>query len=175
LKTWPFFAAPYGTKGVIAGVLTLHPSVSASEPSYLDGTLDWVKQETLKPVQYTAAFTGTVAVEGSQYLPRPEERALAVGSAVILTLSDGNLGTPLSEPVTFRLDNHFDIPPMGTLPSGNQLKLTLAVGAGTFSGSFLDRAAGKTRKFQGILLQHQRRADGLFTGDTETGSVRIRE
>jgi len=84
-----------------------------------------------------------------------------------LTFSGGGLASGITNAITIGPRNNIGIP-------GKQLKLSFATSTGTFSGTFVDPASGKTLRFSGAVFQKLNAAYGmLFSTGDQTSEVSL--
>jgi len=55
--------------------------------------------------------------------------------------------------------------------TNSSLKMTVSTSSGSFKGSVIDPASGKSISFTGVVLQKQNFGGGFFTGTNQIGRV----
>jgi hypothetical protein len=58
-------------------------------------------------------------------------------------------------------------------PGADELKLTIDLSTGTFTGSFFDIDAKTTRLFGGVVLQTENEGSGFFLGNEQSGVISL--
>lgn len=171
---WPLYLGLYKKKGQLAGAVQFR---DVPEVSDLDGDAEWVKESGAKSKLYTAPFATTVQVAGSLYTP-PDKRLGETVLELSQTLTQGNVDVFFNDggladelPFTFTLTpaNKVQLPS----PNPGKLKVSLKLGTGFFSGSFLHPATLKPAPFSGVLIEKQNFGEGFFKTATETGLVEL--
>ncbi len=163
----------YKKTGFIAGTAHFR---DVPETSDLDGDLIWLRPPARvsdRSPYYRDGFESAVTLLGSRYAkPVSGVRAIALANSTnnaVFAASDGDLNpSPLLVPVTWDSRNKL----FGPLDL-TKLKLSLNVSTGLLSGSFTHNAIGKKKTFGGVVFQKQNRADGLFLGVQEAGTITI--
>ena len=141
---WPFFIPLANGKGSISGILKFQDEL-------LDGILAWFKPQTRTPL-YPAAFTATVAVEGSRFVKNP-----TLPASALITFNGGGIAIP-----------NLTVPRSGTkkyFAPGFVLKLDAATGL--LTGKFTAPGEMKTRALGGVFLTKQQRGAGFFRGGVQ--------
>lgn len=171
--TIAFYSPLYATKlpyvGTIAGPLEIE-AIPASDTT-IEGDLAWRKPTQLK-APFATGFKTLVAAKGGLYV-RP-----AKGVEVI---EENTLQLDLVGPITDGSDNELvQLTPENKFlivaPNLNRVKLTLNLTTGAMTGSYFDASIKKNRKLEGVLLQNENRATGIFkapdllSGQDTTGS-----
>jgi hypothetical protein len=159
------YAPQFGRAGAFAATLQI------GEDGMLHGDGRWLKPERLTDLRYPAAFSTSNALIGGLYVaPVPGARALAwepTGNG-ILTLSSGNLETPLVQALVLGLNQSLT----WAIPTIASLQITAQATTGSVSGTFL-HPSGATRGFRGVMIQQLGGAWGYFLGETESGAVAL--
>lgn len=161
---WPFYAAPYKGQGVILGWLTFTTNDVNSD---LNGVLNWVKQPQPAGKIYPGGFnfTNGIQVVGSQYSFNNGTPLLNLPAGGTVILQQGNPPRNFTNNFTFAANNKI------TSPDGLSLKITTS--SGIFSGAARDPVGGGSVTINGVLLQKQNTAFGLFLGSDQSGAVSI--
>lgn len=156
----PLYPVAKVPQGSISGVLTINDSKDANATNHVAGTLAW----------FLPTLSGKTVVEGSIYAA-PTKAAPNILSApngqADFTVSGGDITT---NPATKLLSiNGAKIAIVG----GEKFKFTTSSAKGKFTGDFRDTMDTK-RTFNGVFLQKQNRAEGLFKGlNGQTGAVKL--
>jgi hypothetical protein len=156
VKTW---------SGSMFGWLT----VSSGAP---EGVIVHVKSELANGNFYPEGFTLLSEVAASPYTrPASGVQPLVMETGTLL-LSDGDLGSAISIPVTFGTNRlaHGLFP---TVPNGYELRASVAPSTGLLRGRFMHPDIETLVEFRGAVLQDQNIAGGFFLGASETGKVRL--
>lgn len=161
---WPLFLSAYANKGSVAGVVTLSETPG---PNDLQGTLIWNKPPTTA-APYADAFTSDVTLAGRRYT-KPAE-----GQPVLVLPNNGaaiaNIGA-LSQPFTFPLAGRAT---KLSITGANNLRLTVTLTDGLFTGTYQPTPPTKALSFQGALLQGSERGRGFVRlPDGKTAPVEV--
>ena len=126
---------------------------------FLDGELAWFKPNTHTPF-YPAAFTATVAIEGSRFAKNP-----TLPVSAVIAFNGGGIAIP----------SPFTVLRTGVkkyLAPGFALKLDPSTGL--FTGKFTAPGEAKTRSLTGVFRPKQQRGAGFFRGDArQTGGFEL--
>jgi len=156
----PLYEALYGRQGSVSGVLHFQ---SASKVGELDGVMNWFKPTTLGGSLFPDQFSTALTVVGSSYEP-PSSRADRQGA---ISFEYGNIGPTITQPFEWTSSGIIKI---GS-PNPNSVTFRVNRATGTFSGTFV--AVGKTRAFNGVLLQQQSAGAGVFADSSGSGAVSL--
>jgi hypothetical protein len=160
---WPFYAAPYKGQGVAFGWLTFTTNDSNSD---LSGLINWVRLPQPGGKLYAGGFNfpnGIQAV-GSVYSFTNGSAVLNLPAGGAVILQQGNL------PQSFT--NNFNLGADNKVTSADGLSLTITTGSGLFKGTARSPAGGSV-PINGVLLQKQNTAFGLFLGTSQSGAVSV--
>jgi hypothetical protein len=155
--------------GHLAGPTEI-PSPTSSSP--VQGSLDWHKPAQTKGNFWPGGFAMALDVDGSRFIPAKGQRIIEMpGGSDLLNFSmQGPISSgTFNREVQLSILNKFTI----AIPNTEKLKLTLDKTSGKTTGSYFDPTLLKTRKLEGVVLQGQKRFDGFFLGDTDSGSFSI--
>ena len=113
----------------------------------------------------------TVLLRGSRYQP-PRRGIRALDFAFTTQNAEITIGDSLREMATLRSDNRLIIDP----PNDARIAVRIDPASGLFRGNFLeasdeDPEVKRRRAFNGVLLQKQGRAGGVFIGPSGAGPV----
>ena len=153
---WPFYASLYSGKGSIFGWLTFSNGV-------IDGTVDWFKPSQPGGKLYPAGFTNGTEAAGSVYLFTNGVPVLDMSTGQ-LWLANGNLAGSFTNAIA--LDSASKV-----TSTNVSLKMTVSTSTGSFKGSVVNPASGKSISFTGVVLQKQNFGGGFFVGTNQTGRV----
>lgn len=128
-------------------------------PNHLDGTLQWLKPAQIKDRLYPAGFDSTLDLLASIHTPTLAGNRLLTFPTANLTLSAGNLPSPLVIPVSINAANFASPLTLGA----EKLRLILTPSTGTLSGKFIPPGGTTFVKFSGLILKKQNLAEGYFT------------
>lgn len=158
---WPFWISPYKGQGAIFGWLNFTNGANSD----LGGTVYWLRQPQTKAKLYPKGFSFPDGVEvvGSLYSFTNGTPLLNLPSGGTAVLQQGNL------PQSFT--NHFSLGSDNKPTSSDGLSLKLTTASGLFSGSARNSDNGKSVPINGVLLQKQNSAFGLFLGTGQSGAV----
>lgn len=158
---WPFWISPYKGQGAIFGWLNFTNGANSD----LGGTVYWLRQPQTKAKLYPNGFSFPDGVEvvGSLYSFTNGTPLLNLPSGGTAVLQQGNL------PQSFT--NHFSLGSDNKPTSSDGLSLKLTTASGLFSGSARNSDNGKSVPINGVLLQKQNSAFGLFLGTGQSGAV----
>lgn len=155
---WPFYAPLYRGKGQILGWLSV-------APDDLSGQVSWIRPAIPNAAYFPNGFEIQSQVSGSAY------RRPASGTRILdfvngaLTLTDGDLTSPVSGFVTLAANNK--------ITSTSHFSLTFTTLSGFFRGSVANPAGGKPILYSGVALQKQNIGAGFFLGTHHSGRVRL--
>jgi hypothetical protein len=158
---WPLYVSLYSGGGQILGWIQFDDNGEQD----LGGTVSWIKQPNAKAKFYPNGFNIQTNATGSAY-----DSALSpvTGFSVGQTmLTGGNLAAPIVNDVSVGPDNKV------TNLSTNKLTLTITTKTGSFKGTVVDPATGKTVKYNGVLFQKDGTGSGSFFGTDQSGKVTI--
>ncbi|HEY2343178.1 MAG TPA: Ig-like domain-containing protein, partial [Chthoniobacteraceae bacterium] len=165
--TISIYSSLYSGTGFIAGTVTFESITTAGNESDFDGALQWLDANA------TGGFLATVNMIGSTYVApstsAPNVSALLTEepTAGAVTLSNGNLQTPVVKSVTISTSDAIVVQNRGT----DKLAMRVTGSSGLFSGSFYDVTMGTTRTLTGVAFQKRALAAGLFGNSVNAGSV----
>ena len=157
---WPLYVPLYGGPGQILGWLTL----ASTDQDDLSGQISWIKPKTSSRF-YPDGFDLQPTVTGSIYRrPTAGARILNLSGASI-SMTDGDLSSPIIEPVTLTSQNK--------VSGNNNLTISFNTSSGRFTGKIVNPSSGKAIVLNGVALQKQNIASGSFLGASHSGRVRI--
>jgi uncharacterized repeat protein (TIGR03803 family) len=163
LNTFALYNAIYpGKQGACLGRLSF-PTTNT-----LVATVDWFKPPVPSNPLYPGGFATAVGLTGAQYIP-PSHGVPSVAGTAQLTLGGGNLVSNIVKTVVIAANGAVTVSP----PGSDQLALTIKPGTGQFSGIFLNPDIDKVTTVNGLLLQDDNFAGGLFLGNTQSGFITI--
>jgi uncharacterized repeat protein (TIGR03803 family) len=163
LNTFALYDAIYPNKhGAFLGRLSF-PTTNT-----VVATLDWFKPPVPSDRLYPAGFTTSVGFTGAQYLS-PSHGVPSIAGTAQLTLGGGNLGSNIVKSVVIAANGAVTVSPVGS----DQLALAIQPGTGQLRGIFLNTDINKVTTFNGLLLQDDNFAGGLFLGDTKSGFITL--
>lgn len=177
--TFPLYNGLYANnltqRGSLGGLVTLeNPNTALDGNLAASGTLRWYKPAQNSGL-YAAGFTADVNLTGSRYgKPIVGTRVFQVNNAnslVKVTITDGNLVTPVSATFTWAPNNKL----VATGPNSANIQIKVSPVNGVFTGSFLDPGTGRKKAFRGVITQRQKYGSGLFVGTTHSGTVILSE
>ena len=133
------------------------------------GTMNWYRPADDGAKRFADGFYTSVNATGAAYTPpAKKERVLnAATNAATITLQGGDLAANITRNIQIDTESRVQ------LPKGVVSKLTIYPRQGTFAGTFEHPYDGDQRTFQGVLIPNQNVATGVFTGRTQTGTVKI--
>jgi len=153
---WPLYASLYGGKGSLLGWL------SFTNYGNIGGQIAWFKLPQKTAKFYSSGFTNTTEVIGSSYKYTQGFPILGYAYAS-LSLINGDLSG--------RINDEIGIWPGVLSFNQNGSKLTFNSISGLFNGTVANPVTGKPITVNGVVLQYQDFAGGLFLGTNQTGSV----
>ena len=158
---WPFFVAPYKGQGVIFGWMTF----SNGPDSDLNGLLNWSRlpQSTAKMYPAGFSFEGGIQAVGSAFSLSNGVPLLNLPVGGVAILQQGN-------PVQ-GFTNHFALSVANKVTSTDGLSVTITTASGLFKGTAHNPDDGSSVPINGVLLQKQNTAYGLFLGTGQSGAV----
>lgn len=177
--TFPLYNGLYANnltqRGSLGGLVTLeNPNTALDGNLAASGTLRWYKPAQNSGL-YAAGFTADVNLTGSRYgKPIVGTRVFQVNNAnslVKVTITDGNLVTPVSATFTWAPNNKL----VATGPNSANIQIKVSPVNGVFTGSFVDPGTGRKKAFRGVITQRQKYGSGLFVGTTHSGTVILSE
>lgn len=177
--TFPLYNGLYANnltqRGSLGGLVTLENPNTASDGNLAaTGTLRWYKPAQTSGL-YAGGFTADVNLNGSRYgKPVTGARVFQVNNLngqVKVTITDGNLVTPVSATFTWATNNRL----VATGPNPANIQIKVSPANGVFTGSFVDPGTGRKKAFRGVITQRQKYGSGLFVGTTHTGTVILSE
>jgi hypothetical protein len=156
---WPLYAAPYKNSGVVIGWMQFSGAASDG----FSGPCVWTKPSGAG-APYSGGVTNELTVLGSSYKTPPFTFRAFGGSQVVL--NGGGLSTPITNSVTWGLDNKI------VNHSANKLSLSVTPASGLFKGTVVvDPTTGKSVQFQGVLFEKGNVGLGFFPGGDQSGAV----
>ncbi len=165
----PIYRVLFAPAGSIAGKILFR----AGNGSDLDGTYLWTKPERPTSRTFPGAFSAAKSFIGSRYTaPVSGQTVLPVSSSannLIVTVTGGNLESPVAQPATLATNNRVTIP----TPLLKGFATTITASTGRFSGSFADPTTKAVRRYYGVLLQKQGRGFGYFLGTDSSGHAEL--
>jgi hypothetical protein len=170
--TVPIYAAPYGGKGSLFGIV----QVSGS-PVTLDATLNWYRPANLPGTRFTAGWPDGVTLDlaGGAWTPFkanvswPLPGLAATTGAAHLLLAGDTLPADEDWPATFALKTGRAL--VTPAPSGALATFVPIPGTGAFSGTFKTSAKAAPLPFNGVLLPGSNQARGFLL--TPSGSAAV--
>ena len=153
---WPFYISLYGGKGSILGWL------SFTNESAISGQVGWFKLPKITAKLYPGGFTNNAEIMGSIYRHTNGLPVLDLTNC-LLSLTNGDLAQGILDQMVIAPNDK------ATDTAGDQL--TFKAASGLFKGTEMDPTTGKPIALNGVVLQNQNFAAGLFLGANETGSV----
>jgi hypothetical protein len=157
---WPLYLPLYSGNGSLMSWMAF----ASNTNSDLAGRLIWLKQPGSGIKYYLGGFSCECDAFGSIYVRTDPILNLPTAN---LTFSGGGLASGITNAITIGPRNNIGIP-------GKQLKLSFATSTGTFSGTFVDPASGKTLRFSGAVFQKLNAAYGmLFSTGDQTSEVSL--
>jgi sulfur relay (sulfurtransferase) complex TusBCD TusD component (DsrE family) len=155
---WPLYLPLYSGNGSLLSWMAF----ASNTNSDLAGRLIWLKQASTTSKYYRGGFSCECDAFGSIYLHTDPILKLPTGC---LTFCGGGLASGITNAITIGPRNVVGTP-------GKQLKLTFSSSTGTFSGTLLDPASGKSLPFSGVAFQKFNAAYGsLFGTGDQTSEV----
>lgn len=166
------YAPLYQKRGVLAGVLELKSDTGTG--GAITGSVQWIKPaglagQTLYPEGFNLDLNATGESYSKATASKPGRGFPSTNGISTITLSGGDLQQTVTRTLSISAAGKVSV----TDPGTEQLKVTVNVNAGTFSGSFLDGVAKQRRRFSGAVLQTQAIGGGAFQGTSESGSVTL--
>ena len=154
--TWPFFAALYKKKGLLAGFIEFGLAPNDGE---FTGTLDWVRPAGGRG-PFASGFNTELDFSAAHYVAPPRgQRALDLPN----TSPNARFNAPgITRPVTLTAENKIIV----AEPNPEKLTLKLKVKSGLLKGRIT--VDGKARKLSGILQLEQNEGAGFFLTDDES-------
>jgi hypothetical protein len=153
---WPFYVPLYAGKGSALGWL------SFTNNGDIAGQISWFKLPQKTAKLYPGGFTNVTEALGSVYKH--------TNGVPILGFTDGQLSLTngdLTLGITDEMGLGTSITSTG--PTGD--KLTFNTTLGLFNGKVMNPETGKPITVNGVVLQNQNFAAGLFLGTNQSGSV----
>lgn len=164
-QRWPVYLPFAAGDGLLVGWL----NVATNDPSFIDGSLQWLRKPGPRFATYQAGFTNRLDFLGSAYTPpAPVERVLNWTNATA-GLAGGLLQLGLTNQVVLTTNNTLLITDAN--PTGLNFKLDLKTGRVT--GGFNHPWAGTSNTVRGVILQRDDTIRGQFLDGNETGDVHI--
>ena len=158
---WPLYLPLYSGNGSLMSWLAF----ASNTNSDLAGRLIWLKQAG----QHFQVLPGRASPASAKLLVPFTVRTYPVLNlpTASLTFCGGGLASGITNSITIGARNQVGTP-------GKQLKLSFSTSTGTFSGTFLDPASGKTLPFSGAVFQKLNAAYGtLFGTGDQTSEVSL--
>lgn len=159
---WPLYVSLYNGEGVVLGWVTF----ASTATNDLSGDATWIKESTVGGV-YGSGFTNDFNITGSYYVEQEIGTTAINLTSGTVTLSGGDLSTPINTSVTLNVDHTVTIDPLDV----NALTFSIDIANGTFSGSFLHPDLGTVHSFDGVLLQSSTNAVGYFLTPAKSGAI----
>ena len=159
---WPLAIATDRKRGVLLGWMVFSNTV----PATFRGTLTWLKPAT------TPYFTNGIAAElntsASRYTVPVGTNGILASTNINVAIRGGNVSGVRAGGVTVTPTGRF------VSSSGQITNLTLSINAksGSFSGSFVHPATGRSAKHSGVVMQNFDGGGGFFLG-TNRGGILI--
>jgi hypothetical protein len=167
---WTAYMPLYAGLGSFSEEMAFHIPPS---PDDIDGTAAWIKPVAPKDKVFQQGFTASLSAIGSVYSkPAANTRALGFSNASpnsTVATNGGNLVTELQDETTLGAGNSLAV----LSPGADELKLTIDLSTGTFTGSFFDIDAKTTRLFGGVVLQTENEGSGFFLGNEQSGVISL--
>ena len=145
-----------GYKGLVLGRLKLTNNL-------IDGEITWINGQTNLA---GSPFTNHCVAIGSRFIPPIKAPALSSTNGQV-TITCHSLNVSLSNTVVLLTNNVF----MVSLPNSNSVRASITATSGQLQGSFL--FGGKTRAFNGVVLQHQNCGRAFFLDGTNGGAINL--
>ncbi len=140
---------------------------TGEDPS-VTGTINWTRPARSNTDLFPDGFETSVSATGGAYIaPLKGRRALDGNDKATITLTGGNLGGTITHKLDLNSRDGMEV----LDPSGDQLKVKVDRGAGTFHGSFTNPTTGDNTPINGVLLQSESKGVGVFPGSSQTGTV----
>jgi hypothetical protein len=154
---WPLHIPLYRGNGCLLGWLAFASQTNSDS----SGALSWIKSAGGKSKYYPGGFICEWDAFGSAYVRTDPVLNMATAS---LRFSGGGLASDITNSITIGPGNK-------VVTTGKQLKLSFSTPVGTFKGSFLDPATGKSLSFSGAVFQKLNAGYGMLlgTGDQTSG------
>jgi hypothetical protein len=100
-------------------------------------------------------------------VPATSTNSILQDTNATVFFSGGNLTEDFANAITLGLSSRV------TNLSSNHLTLNFILPRGTYSGAVVDPATGRSKTFQGAVLQKPNKGYGFLTGTNQTSRVRI--
>ena len=163
LNTFALYNAIYpNKKGAFLGRLSF-PTTNT-----LVATIDWFKPPVPSSRLYPDGFATAVGLTGAQYIT-PVHGVPSIAGTAQLTLGGGNLVSNIVKSVVIATNGTVTVSPAGS----DQLTLSIQPGTGQLTGSFLNTDINRFTPVNGLLLQNDNFAGGLFLGNTQSGFITL--
>jgi hypothetical protein len=157
---WPLYVPLYGGQGSVLSWITF-----ADLPEEdLTGDLVWIKPATSKKL-FPAGFALATIATGSRYQQPARGTPILNLSPGSIELTGANLAQGITNRISLGTGNRV------TNLSSNKLSLTFSTTAGSFKGSIVNPASGKSISFNGVVLQKPNVGRGFFLDRTQSGEV----
>ncbi|MHA3770842.1 choice-of-anchor tandem repeat GloVer-containing protein [Verrucomicrobiota bacterium sgz303538] len=166
----PFYLDAYtkrvGASGGISGKLRF----ANTEESDVSGELVWIKPKQIGGA-YAGGFRGKISAVGSRWTPSSQvvspDQFWRKGA--MLHMGEGDLPDEIKKRVEISAGTDLVLSPLGA----DQMQLQMDPVTGFFGGKFVHPETRTTHPIQGVILQKQRSAAGVFAGQSMTGWVLI--
>jgi hypothetical protein len=161
---WPLFSTLYQRQGSLLGWLRFE---DRSEDD-LRGNMSWIKPANAKATFYREGFSQLSKAVGSRYhVPASATNSILQGTNATVSFSGGNLIEDFANVITLGLSSRV------TNLSSNRLTLNFTLSRGTYSGVVVEPATGRSKTYQGAILQKPNEGFGFLSGTNQTSQVRI--
>lgn len=176
--TVPVYGGIRPNGSIYGDVIVNSPASRTLDRDAATGVLHWFLAKDSKRALFPNGVKLDVPIHGSRYTePAKESPVLSVSSAVYngnITVSGANLRTPRTEraaitkrPSAGRYDFLFD----GAKRLDAMLTVTPRTGA--FRGSFYNPTTRRDHRINGVFIQGENKAFGLWNTETKTGKVEL--
>jgi hypothetical protein len=160
---WPCYVSLYQGKGLLIGW------VGITNQTLTGMEIDWVKLPGAGGKYYPSGFGYAPEARGEIYVAAEAGKPMLNWSNGVAALGGGGLAANLTNTITVNANHQVQV----TGANPDQLKLTLASSAGTFSGSFQPAGAKQAVSFKGVVLQGLGQGGGFFRGTNQSGFVSL--
>ena len=169
-RVWPLYVALYGGRGYFESEVTF-----SGAPAALGGSADWHKGPHAGDARFAGGFDANLPIVGALYDRARTPNALGIAVAasnVELHFSGGDLGLPSgnvkSVNATLSAGNVVAFPADPYLPA-----FVITPANGLIRGTFKHPVLKRTTSYNGVVVQSDRRADGLFLDPGQSGAVSL--
>lgn len=176
--TIPVYGGIRPNGSIYGDVIVNSPASPVIDPDAATGVLHWFLAKDLKRALFPKGVNLNVLIRGARYTePAKESPVLSVSTAGFngnITVSGANLRTPRTErasitkrPSAGRYDFQFD--------DAKRLDavLTVTPRTGVFLGSFYNPTTRRDHRINGVFIQGEKKAFGLWNTETKTGRVEL--